>query len=374
MSKHLHIVCLDAPYPVDYGGAVDMFGKIKALHKAGIHIHLHYFDYKQRGDATELSKYCESVKVYERKEKQRGFSFTVPYIVSSRTNDELIADLNKTNYPVIIEGIHCMGVVAGITDTNRNILVRLHNDEHIYYKKLAGMESNLIRKAYFMHESKLLKKYQQQLPHHIRYVCVSKKDQQVFQEQYQLPHVEFMPVFITWDQLNCVEGMGSFCLYHGNLSVAENEKAACWLIDKVFNRLKVPLVIAGKNPSRRLQKIAHLYQHTCIVVNPSEKEMNDLLEKAHINVLPSFNDTGVKLKLLHALYKGRHCVVNPAAVDGSGLEDACHIGTNCDAIASIIMQLYHQPFNEEEIKLRRHLLSAMFDSDREAQRLIAWLY
>ena len=31
-NKHLHIVTLDTPWPVNYGGVVDLFYKLKALH------------------------------------------------------------------------------------------------------------------------------------------------------------------------------------------------------------------------------------------------------------------------------------------------------------------------------------------------------
>ena len=374
MSRHLHIVCLDAPYPLDYGGAVDMYGKIKALCKAGIRIHLHYFDYKNRGDIEELHQFCETIHAYPRKPGWKGFSLTIPYIVSSRINDELISNLNKDNHPVILEGIHCAGVLESIHTGRRKILVRLHNDENSYYRKLAQHEINPLKKLHFLNESRLLKNYQERLPKDCLYVCVSKKDAGTFIEKYKLPKVEFLPVFVCWSEVKGEEGIGNFCLYHGNLSVAENEKAACWLLDKVFTKIKVPLVIAGKQPSRRLSKWAHLCQHTCLVADPSEKEINDLVQKAHINILPSFNNTGIKLKLLHALYRGRHCVVNEAAVDGSGLEATCHIGNNANALASIILQLYHQPFAEEEIRLRKKILGDMFNNESHAQKIIAWLY
>jgi hypothetical protein len=98
------------------------------------------------------------------------------------------------------------------------------------------------------------------------------------------------------------------------------------------------------------------------------------VRKAHIHILPSFNNTGIKLKMLHALYRGRHCVVNPQGVEGSGLEAVCHIGTNANALASIILQLYHQPFGEEEITLRKKILGEMFDNESHARNIIAWLY
>ncbi|MFI5185191.1 MAG: glycosyltransferase family 4 protein [Chitinophagales bacterium] len=373
MSRHLHIVCLDAPCPPDYGGAIEMFGKIKALYQEGIKIHLHYFDYKNR-DVHELNSYCETIHSYKRKSFRQGFSFSIPYIVSSRINDELVLNLNKDDHPVILEGIHCTGILNALDIETRKVLIRLHNDEAFYYDKLAKYESNLFKKIYFTAESKLLIKYQTGLPKNCLYACLSKKDAHSFTEKYALPKVEFLPAFTGWSQVNCKEGIGNFCLYHGNLSVAENEKAACWLLDKVFTKIKVPLVIAGKHPSRRLSKWAHLCQHTCLVADPSEKEMNDLLEKAHIHILPSFNDTGVKLKLLHALYRGRHCVVNPGAVEGSGLDAACHIGKNANAIASIVLQLHHQPFGEEEIQLRKKILCETYNNQRNAQKVIAWLY
>ncbi len=77
---------------------------------------------------------------------------------------------------------------------------------------------------------------------------------------------------------------------------------------------------------------------------------------------------------MHALYRGRHCVVNPAAVEGLELNATCHIGNTASAIASIILQLYHQPFGEEEIRLRKKILGEIYNNKNQAQKIIAWLY
>ncbi|MER3498475.1 MAG: mannosyltransferase [Chitinophagaceae bacterium] len=374
MSRHLHIVCLDNPYPPDYGGAIDMFYKIVALQKAGIHIHLHYFAYNGRTNEEELKKYCYSIHSYERQIGSKGFSFRLPYIVSSRINKELVARLNNDDHPIILEGLHCTGILQKLDMSKRKVLVRLHNDESRYYQKLSVAERNWFNKFYFRNESRLLKKYQRLLPANSIYASISSADAEEFQRLNNLPSSFHLRAFVAWQQVIGKEGVGNFCLYHGNLSVAENEKAACWLLDKVFTKIKVPLVIAGKAPSACIKKRAHLCQHTCLVADPSEKEMNDLVQKAHINILPSFNSTGIKLKLLHALFEGRHCVVNDAAVEGTGLEATCHIGNSAEALASIIMQLYHHPFAEEEIRLRKKVLLPAYDNNENAKKIIAWLY
>jgi hypothetical protein len=243
-------------------------------------------------------------------------------------------------------------------------------------KKLARAEHSLFKKLFFYNESRLLKKFSHHLPGDSIYACISENDVTILHTEYKLSNVKFLPAFPAWQNVTGQEGQGNLCLYHGNLSVPENEKAASWLICKVFTKARVPFVIAGKKPSRRLQKLAGLCQHTCLVADPSETEMNDLVRKAHIHVLPCFNKnvTGIRLKLLHALFEGRHCVVNDPMVAGTGLDDACHIGTNATAFASIIMQLYHQPFTKEEIILRKHLLGTTYDNEKNARELIRWLW
>ena len=376
MKKYLHIVCLDVPWPADYGGAIDMMNRIMMFKKLDVSIHLHYFSYNERGTPNELNQFCETINVYDRETGPKGFSFHTPYIISSRNNEHLVANLQKDDHPVLLEGIHCTGILPHIDTKKRKVVVRMHNDESIYYKELARSERGFLKKLYFYNESRLLKKYAHHLPDDCIYACVSEKDIRVLKNEHGLSKVEFLPTFPAWQKVTGQEGVGNLCLYHGNLSVPENEEAALWLVCKVFTKVRVPFVIAGKKPSKRLQKVAHLCQHTCMVADPSESEMDDLIRKAHVNVLPCFNKdiTGIRLKLLHALYQGRHCVVNDPMVAGTGLEPACHIGTNANAFASIIAQLYHQPFSEEEIKLRKGLLCATYDNERNTRQLIQWLW
>lgn len=374
MERHLHIVCLDNPSAANYGGAIDMLHRIVALHEQGIKIHLHYFRYGEDKGVEEISNHCETVDAYERNTGHGGFSLKIPYIVSSRASHQLADKLNKDAYPVLLEGIHCTGILSFINKNNRKIIVRIHNDESVYYKRLSESEKNIFKKIFFWNESRLLKNYQLQLPSGCTYACITEKDLHHFRNNYKPDDLRQLSAFPAWQEIKSATGNGSFCLYHGNLSVPENEKAAIWLLDKVFMKIKFPFIIAGKNPSKRLEKIAQLCDHTCLVANPAEKEMNDLVQKAHVNVLPSFNSTGLKLKLLHALFEGRHCLVNDATVNGTGLDEACHIGNNATDFISIIQQLFKTPFLPEEISLRRKLLYPQYDNRKNAETLIQWIY
>lgn len=373
MEKHLHIISFNVPFPADYGGAVDVFYKIKALAENGVNIHLHCFDYG-RGEQPKLEQYCQEVHYYERFTGHKGISNTLPYIVASRKNEALLQKLLKDDHPVLMEGVHCTCPLLDKRFDDRKCFVRLHNVEHTYYYDLRCSTSSPLKKLYFWMESRLLRSYERKIAPRAAFMGITADDVAIYQTELGCKNISLLPVFIPDWQVQCPEGMGSYCLYHGDLSVDANEKAALWLIDKIFSQLHVPFVIAGKNPSEKLYAAAHENGHTCIVANPSEKEIQDMIAKAHINVLPSYTTTGIKIKLLNALFNGRHCVVNDATVMGSGLESACHTGTTPHAFRDIIAQLYHQPFTGDEIELRKKLLNDAFDNQKGAEMIISKIW
>lgn len=372
-DKHLHIVCLDVPYPPDYGGVFDLFYKIRALHSLGIKIHLHCFEYG-RGEQEELKKYCESIFYYKRKYFLKSFSFRLPYIVSSRANRLLITELLKDNHPVLLEGIHCTYFLFTGELKNRKILVRLHNVEYEYYQELAKTTNNIFKKQYLNLESFLLKKYENKIANKCMFIAVSEKDKTTYQQKFAAKNINYLPVFLPFSAITSETGSGTFCLYHGNLSVPENEKAALWLMKNVFDSLDIPLVIAGKNPSKKLVAVTHNNDNFCIASNVAEKEMNDLIQKAHVHVLPSLNKTGIKIKLLNALFNGRYILTNPAAVEENNLESICEIAETVSDFRKKITELFQKPFSQEEIDERKNVLEGVYDNHANALQLIQWIW
>lgn len=368
MDKHLHIVALDVPWPADYGGVIDIFYKIKALHQIGVKVHLHCFT-KGNAEQTELLKYCSSVNYYPRQTGTGAISLQVPYIVNSRKSEALLANLKKDNYPVLLEGIHCSYYLYTGELNNRNVMLRLHNAEFEYYKQLAKNERNVFKKIYFLVESSLLKKYEKCIAAKVPLYAMSQNDITIYQTLSGSSVIHFLPAFHPYTLAVGKEGKGCYCLYHGNLSVNENEAAVIWLLQHVFNTIEIPFVIAGKNPSAKLVALTHQYKHSCIVANPADSELQDMIAKAQLHILPSFNTTGIKLKLLNALFNGRHCLVNAAGVDGSGLERLCHIAKDASSFKTEIIRLYQLPFTEQEKETRQGLLQHLYNNEENAGKL-----
>jgi glycosyltransferase involved in cell wall biosynthesis len=372
-NAHLHIVCLDVPYPVDYGGVFDLFSKIKSLYEAGVKIHLHCFEYG-RGQQPTLNKYCVEVNYYKRLKAVKGFSFSVPYIVKSRANKKLISRLLQDDFPVLMEGIHCTYFLHTGQLAKSRCFVRLHNVEFQYYRQLAQTSTSFFKKIFFGRESRLLRTYEASLANKADFWTVTEKDMEIFVKQLGYNSVDYLPLYLPEYKPVFNGERGHYCLYHGNLSVPENEAAATWLLTHVFNEIEIPFVIAGKNPSAHLEKLAHEYNHTCIVANPDEREMEDLVKKAQLHVLPSMNETGIKLKLINALYYGRHCVVNTAGVDGSGLNDCCIIANSAIEMQQEILEVFGQPFTPAAFETRLKKLSGVFNNAANAQQQISWIF
>jgi hypothetical protein len=371
--RHLHIVCLDVPYPADYGGIFDLFHKIRALHELGILIHLHCFEYG-RGEQPRLNDFCIEVNYYHRNEGHKGFSHKLPYIVCSRSSKALEENLQKDEYPILLEGIHCSYLLHHDKLKGRKIILRIHNVECLYYRQLYRSSSSLIKKLYFLHESRILRNYEKSIANKAMLVAVTEKDAAYYKENFGASEINYLPVFLPYEQVNSPEGMGCFCLYHGNLSVPENEEAAAWLLRYVFNDLDLPLVVAGKNPSARLGKWVDKSRHGCLVADPSEEEMQDMIGKAQVHVIPSFNCTGIKLKLLNAIFNGRHCVVNKQAVEDTGLESLCRVAEDITDFKQKIVDAYQENFCAGEIEKRRAVLLNRFDNRKNAEKLIAWIW
>lgn len=338
----------------------------------GIKIHLHCFEYG-RGVQLELNKYCEEVNYYPRGNMLNGITLRLPYIVSSRINPLLLKKISKDNYPVLLEGIHCTYYLYHGKLKNRKVVVQLHNVEYEYYQQLAKATSNLLKKIYYNLESRLLKNYEKVIAQKAELIAVNVKDKETYEKVFAAKHVKFLPVFLSFDEVKSESGKGNFCLYHGNLSVAENEKAALWLLENVFNQCDVPFFIAGKKPSEFLRKQVEKNKNVQLFENPSTGKMQELIKNAQIHLLPSFNSTGIKIKLLNTLFNGRFIITNDASLRGTGLESLCYIAESASQYLKIINEIFEVALSENEINKRKEVLEKIYNNQKNALQLISWL-
>jgi hypothetical protein len=294
--------------------------------------------------------------------------------VCSRSNPELLERLLQDEYPILLEGVHCTYLMQDARFTKRKILLRLHNVESVYYKQLAHCSSSWLKKLYYLRESAVLRKYERRIASSWPLLAVTQSDADMAAVSYHSKNITVIPVFLPFQHIESPQGTGCYCLYHGNLSVDENEKAAIWLLENVFKDLSIPFLVAGKNPGQKLHRAVAKSKNCCLVSDPSDQELKDIISKAQIHVIPSFNCTGIKLKLLNALFNGRHCVVNAAAVEGTGLGGVCHLADGANDFKLVIEKLYDRPFTFLDLQGRREKLQHQYNNHQTATRLIAQIW
>lgn len=368
-DKHLHIVSFSIPYPANYGGVIDVFYKLKALHKAGIKIHLHCYQY-DRPEAPELNTYCESVNYYPRNTGFAAQLSTKPYIVNSRRSDFLLKNLLTDTYPILFEGLHSCFYISHTALKGRLLIYRESNIEHDYYFNLFKSEKKIGNKLFFLIESIKLKHYQKQLKFATKMLVVSQTDREYLTLKFPEKKVVYLPSFHGNSDVKSLPGRGDYVLYHGNLSVGENALAAEYLVKNVFNGLTVPLKIAGLNPSESLKNLVSEFGNVELLPNPTQVEMESLIANAQINVLVTFQATGLKLKLLNTLYNGRWMLVNREMLAGTGLDSLCEIAGDANEMKQKIKFLFNIEFNHDQLLARAELLQSRFSDEENAKKLI----
>jgi hypothetical protein len=355
---HLHLLSFTIPYPPDYGGVIDVWEKIRALHAEGVYVHLHCFEYN-RARAPELEAFCASVHYY-----RRGPVFTG--IVFSRRSTALLEVLDRDDYPILAEGIHTSWALTQGRWPGRKLAMRLHNVEALYYRGLARSERNILKRIFFLFESSLLTGWEKKVSG-LPLLAIHPGIGQYFREHYGSRDALYLPAFTSYAAGRNPLGRGGYVRFHGDLSVADNRRALEWLLKHV-RRGYTPWVVAGRRPGG-----VKIPDGVTLEADPTDERMEALIQGAQVNLIHSFNPTGIKIKLLHALFAGRHCIAHTSLLEGTGLGETCLAAGDAEAFRTQLDLVWSIPFTEADRDKRTRILGAQFDNKVNARKLIKLL-
>lgn len=373
-EKHLHIVSFDIPFPPNYGGAIDVYYRVIYLHNYGVKVHLHCYEYKRNHlHSQELEDICYSVDYYNRQDNVFKMISTLPYIANTRYSERLVDNLLKDDYPILIEGLHSSMLLRDKRLRGRKIYVRMHNIEHEYYDRLSQVEKNWIKRIYLKLEVPRLKRFEQVLYNASGVFAITAKDKAYLDEK-GYNNVVLLPSSLQYEGVNSIEGQGTYALFHGQLSVAENYDAVAYLVENVFSKTSITLKVAGLNPPKHLVRLIENYENVELIANPSHEQMQHLIQNAHVNVLITHQSTGLKLKLLNSLFNGRFCLVNSSMVEGTNLANMCVVADSADDLKENLSELFSRTFTTQDINDRATLLMQQYDNRLICNTLVENIY
>ena len=107
-----------------------------------------------------------------------------------------------------------------------------------------------------------------------------------------------------------------------------------------------------------------------LIDTPPSVNMEALIQYAHVNLLMTFQQTGIKLKLLHALESGKHILINSLMDDSGIFKSMCHVKDKPNEIIQKINDLMLLDFTDHEDLKRKELFSRYFDNEKNAEAIL----
>ena len=373
LNRQLHIICNEIPKPFDTFQGNDLYWMIKSLQQEGIQPHLHVFQ-KDKFKSPVSVNSEQPTTYYEIKTGHCGFSFMAPFGISSYYDKQLISTLNQDKHPIIFHGIEATFNLSHVKIKDRKVFVRIMQSENLNPQrgtKLSFINGNgrwydffAIRKSTY--ETRVIDRFPILVAHQ------DMKDK--FDPQDKKLNINLIPNFIGIPTYLGEPGDGSFCLFHGNLDNSNTTKAAHWLLDNVFNKIDIPLVIAGSNPSKELEVASHRQLNTCLVANPTQNEKMELIKKAQVNILPGLINDLQKHEMMQSIIFGRHILSMEPSDSSSHFKKVIHFENDLDTITSKTKSLFESTFPEEEKNKRESFLQRNWLDASSTKKLIKMLY
>lgn len=128
---------------------------------------------------------------------------------------------------------------------------------------MAESETHVFKKRFFKQEARKLKKYQKILKKVDGVFTISPFEQTYFKEKIG-EHCHYVPAFHHAFKKEHFSETGKNILYHGNVSVSENVKAALFLTD-IYKNSPYHLIIASSYINEALLKEIKHYKNIAFI-------------------------------------------------------------------------------------------------------------
>lgn len=257
-------------------------------------------------------------------------------------------------------------------NTDIPMILHEHNAEYVMWERLAELEKNPLKKALISLESKRIRRAEKLYADRSEVVLAAPNDIEELKRIGVEPHKlektyhlgeDFLleePEIQFNDTENCL-------LFVGTLTWEANIDGLLWFLERVFPKVKalhpeVIFKIVGKNPDKRLQDAVR--KTPGAILSGFVKDLKPLYSKARVFVIPLRFGSGIKVKLLNAMYRGIPTVTTPIGTEGLEV-----ISGN---------QLFSSTDEEDQVKFVSALLSSkekwekMRDLSRQTAKNYTW--
>lgn len=145
------------------------------------------------------------------------------------------------------------------------------------------------------------------------------------------------------DQIRRKKGEKLKLLFVGTMSWYPNAHGISWFIEEVFSKLdenKFELYIVGGNPP---SSITRWSEKSNIHVVGYVNDVNEYIDMCHVNIVPIFIGSGLRVKIIEAFSKGIPTISTSIGAEGIEVKNGENIiiANKSEEFISSLNELYH---------------------------------
>ncbi len=341
MKLNILYITVDFPYPLNSGGSVSAYFRIRQMAKRGHNIFLFSSTTfpVQKESIDELKKYCKDIRIYQIGKGELIFNLLLFPVMPirnirrfSRKMKKDIAEILNSNKIDIVFFCHYQTASKLFDEYLKNIKCVMFIGD-INYKNLlkVAKQSSFfsLKKLLFYTEAyktKLIEEKVFNLPLIDEFWFASEDDIKDILSKFPIlkNKIRFMPTGMELkypfeDKLEEIQDFSNndkVILLVGSMNNLSSEDSARWFASEMFPRIKskVPeakLCIVGKNSKNKLSDISS----EGVIIVGEVPDLKPYLKRCDLYVVPLRIGAGIRIKLLDGLSAKRVVITTPMGIE-----------------------------------------------------------
>jgi glycosyltransferase involved in cell wall biosynthesis len=298
----------------------------------------------------------------------RGTAYTTAWLQSSAARSVISQRLQATSYDIVhfdtigLAPYRSLAKAVPATLTHHNI------ESHMMFRR-AESATNVLARAYFLHEARALRAYEQRTAADFAvHITCSTLDSERLRELAPRAKTVEIPNGVDCDffQSRDLSERAQSLIFVGTMNWYPNIDAMLFFLRAVWPDLRrrlpaVTLDIAGSNPPKSIAELAAMLDG--VAVHGYVPDVRPMLDTAALFVCPIRDGGGTKLKILDALAMKKCVIAHPIACEGIDVtagENIILASTAAEFVKQIVTLLPDERRRREIGKAGRALVESQY--------------
>jgi glycosyltransferase involved in cell wall biosynthesis len=331
------LLCNKPPWPPLEGGPIAMNAMVKGLIESGHQVKVLAVNARKYNvNASDIPESYQSETGIELVEVDLSLrplpalwslikreSYHVSRFISNDFKAALKRILINEKFDIIqFETLYTTPYISLIRSlSDAKLVLRAHNIEHLIWKRIAGGETNPVKKFYLSHLASALEKYEKQTLNLLNgVVAITPIDASWFiREKSNLP-VTAIPFGMKTTASGAAESSthAHKNFFHlGSMNWMPNQEGIRWFIKEVWPEATelfpgITFSLAGRSMPGEFSKLSA----PGVVVDGEVPDASEYMRQHGVMIVPLFSGSGIRIKIIEGMMAGKAIITTPVGAEG----------------------------------------------------------